>query len=70
MSKDPHVITLDRVAELLVGLGLDPDMDTLKAVHIEPHGITVRRARVDEQGRQYVVGDEVATETVTIRIGQ
>lgn len=69
MSNDPLSIHLDKLAELLRGFGLDPvDVNTLQAVNIEPHGITVVRQRLDERGRAYVVGNEIATETVTIRI--
>jgi hypothetical protein len=69
VSNDPLSIGLSKLAELLRGFGLDPvDVKTLKAVHILPDGITVIRHRLDERGRAVVVGDELATETVTIRL--
>lgn len=72
MSNEPHVIAYEKlvelIVELIVGLGIDPDMDALQSVSINTDGVTVVRVRLNEQGRVYVVGNEFATETVTIRI--
>jgi hypothetical protein len=69
MSNDPLVIPLSKLTELLRGFGLDvEDITAIRAVHIVPDGITVIRTRRDEEGRSFVVGDEIASETVTIRL--
>jgi hypothetical protein len=69
VSNDPLVIGLSQVIELLRGIGLDPvEPRDLRAIHITPEGITVVRTRRDEDGHAFVVGDEIATETVTIRL--
>ncbi len=68
MSNEPHVITLQQVSNLLVGLGLDPDLKNLRSVHMEGQCVTVVRNRRNDEGLHYVVGDELATETTTIRL--
>lgn len=68
MSTDPHTITFDQVRDLVAGLGLGRDIENLRSVLIDPHGITVVRLRRNEAGRVYIVGDDVATETVTIKL--
>jgi hypothetical protein len=69
MSNDPLRIHVDKLGELLRGFGLDPvDLADIRAVHILPEGITVIRMRRDERGRRVVVDDDVALETVTIRL--
>lgn len=70
MSNDPHTITLDRLGELLRGLGLDPvDLSDLRSIHMEGGKVEVIRYRRNEEGNTYLVGpNELATETVTIRI--
>lgn len=69
MSKDAHRITLSQIREASTVLGLDPDLSTLRELRMEPGRITVERARLNEQGKQYVAGySEMATETVTIAV--
>lgn len=72
MSNDPHRISLAKLADLLVGLGLDADVKRLKSVSIESGKVTVVRMRLNENGRTYVLPgrNEVATETVTIAVVQ
>lgn len=70
MSNEPHTISLDQVLELVRGLGIEPDRQTLKSLHIEGCKVEVVRYRLNEDGRQYLVGpNELATETITIRMG-
>lgn len=72
MSNEPHVIRHEKVVELLVGLGVDPNMDTLSSVLVEPGVVTVTRLREVRSGVGYIVGQEPnerpATEIVTIRV--
>lgn len=69
MSNDPHTIGLDKLLELVRGLGIEPDRNTLKSVHIEAGKVEVVRYRLNDDGQKYVVGhNELATETVTIRV--
>lgn len=68
MSNEPLRIGYDKLVDLLVGLGLDPDMKTLSSVHVDPQKITVVRYRTNEKGNIVIAGDEALTETVTIRI--
>ncbi|WP_341719952.1 hypothetical protein QQG74_09700 [Micromonospora sp. FIMYZ51] len=70
MSADPHRIPLSKVLDFLRDLGLDPvDPVTLQTVHISNRGVEVVRARLNEHGDKYRVGDdELATETVTIAL--
>lgn len=68
MSNEPLTIAYDKLTDLLVGLGIDSDMKTLRSLHVDPQMVTVVRYRTDENGRMRVAGDEVLTETVTIRI--
>jgi hypothetical protein len=68
MSNEPLRIGYGKLVDLLVGLGIDPDMKTLSSVHIDPEMVTVVRHRTDEDGRKVAAGREVLTETVTIRI--
>lgn len=69
MSKDAHRITLAQIREAFTVLGLDPDLSTLRELRMEPGRITLERARLNEDGKQYVVGyADLATETVTIAV--
>jgi hypothetical protein len=69
MSNDPLVIPLSKLTDLLRGFGLViDDIREIREVHIMPSGIEVVRFRQDENGHRVVVGDNVATETVTIRL--
>jgi hypothetical protein len=68
VSNEPLRIGYDKLVDLLVGLGLDPDMKTLSSVHVDPQKITVVRYRTNEKGNIVIAGDEALTETVTIRI--
>ncbi len=69
MSNDPLIIHIDRLVELLRGFGLDPvNPKDIRSVTIEGGAISVVRYRRDENGRQVIAGDELATETVTIRL--
>lgn len=70
MANDPHRITLDQLRDLLAGLGIEPDVMTLRTIFIEPGKVTVVRMRLDENGNSYVLPEqnEVATETVTIAV--
>jgi len=72
MSNDPVRISLDRLAELLRGLGLDPvDLKHTVSIHVDRWKVTVVRDRCDEAGNPVVLGgNEVATETVTIGLGE
>ncbi|WP_432050316.1 hypothetical protein [Verrucosispora sp. NA02020] len=70
MSNDPHVIPFASVVDALRCLGLDPiDTKALKRVLIEPGRIEVERKRLDADGKSVVIGNEVATETVIIKVG-
>jgi hypothetical protein len=68
--QDAIRIPLDKVRELLAGLGVEPDTSNLKSVHIDPGVITVTRFRRDEDGYMVVCPgtDQVATETTTIAV--
>lgn len=69
VSNDPLSIHVDKVTELLRGFGLDPvDPKTIRSVHIDPDGVEVVRHRLDDKGGVTIVGDDIATETVTIRL--
>lgn len=69
MSNDPNTIPLDKLADLLCGIGLDPvDMADICSVHMEAGRIQVVRCRLNDRGEKFVAGNEVATETVTIGI--
>ncbi len=69
MSNDPLRVSLIRVAEFLREVGLDPvDVKDIASVHFDPGCLTVVRHRRDENGRMLVAGDDVTSETVTIRI--
>jgi hypothetical protein len=70
MSNDPLRIHVDKVIELLKGLGLDPvDPRDIKSVYIDAESVTVVRFRRTETGSMVLIGEgEVATETVTIRL--
>ncbi|GLY21696.1 hypothetical protein [Micromonospora sp. NBRC 101691] len=69
MSNDPHRITRAQIEELLRGLGLDPvDLRQIMSIHMAGTKIEIVRARLDEAGRMYPVGNEIAAETVTIAI--
>jgi hypothetical protein len=69
MSNDPLAIPLERVADLLRGLGLDPvNLADIRSVHIESGAATVVRCRRNESGGMVVTDNDVLTETVTIRI--
>jgi hypothetical protein len=70
MSSDPHSIPLDRLIELVAGLGIDTTRpQDIRSIHIENRKVEVVRFRRNESGRKYTVGpNEVATETVTIAI--
>jgi len=70
MSNQPHTIPLDRVLELIRGLGIEVDAADLKSIHVEAGRVEVVRYRRNETGHKYIVGpNELATETVTIVIG-
>ncbi|MFI6228883.1 hypothetical protein ACIBCR_16390 [Micromonospora echinospora] len=69
MSNDPYRITRAQIEGLLRGLGLDPvDLRQIRSIHMTGTKVEVVRARLDEAGRMHPVGNEVATETVTIAI--
>jgi hypothetical protein len=69
MSNDSLTVTVDQLAELLRGLGLDPvDMADIRSIHAEFGRVEVVRSRRDEQGRHYFAGRDIATETVVIAI--
>jgi hypothetical protein len=69
MSNDPLCVSLVRVADFLREIGLDPvDVKDIKSVHFDPGCLTVVRHRRDERGRLVVAGNQVASETTTIRI--
>jgi hypothetical protein len=69
VSKDAYRVTLDQVREAFKILGFDPDLSTLRELRMEPGQITIERARLNEEGRQFVVGyHDVATETVTVAV--
>jgi hypothetical protein len=68
MSNDPLHIPLDRVADLLRGLGLDPvDLKEIRSVHLESGVATIVRYRY-ENGVLVVSDQGPLTETVTIRL--
>lgn len=69
MSNDPVRVSLTKVADFLREIGLDPvDVKDLASAHFDPGCLTVVRHRRDADGRMYIAGDSVASETVTIRI--
>lgn len=69
MSNDAHRVTQAQLREAFTVLGLDPDLSTLRELWIEPGVITLERARLNEDGRQYAVGSaDLATETITIAV--
>jgi hypothetical protein len=69
MSNDPLTITLDRIVELLRGLGVEPaDPRDLKSVFIRPGAVEVVRYRKDARGKHYIAGDGLATQTTVIAI--
>lgn len=69
MSNDPLTIPLDRVVELLRGLGVEPaDPRHLKSVLVRPGAVEVVRYRTDDGGKHYLAGDYTATETIVIAI--
>lgn len=71
MSNDPHTITLDRLIELVAGLGIDTTdiRSNMRSIHIEAGRVEVVRFRRNEAGKIYTVGsNEVATETITIAV--
>lgn len=72
MSNDPRRISVDRVAELLRGLGLDPvDPRDVRSVTIDPQGVEVVRYRRNDDGSTYLgFGGQPITETVTIGFEQ
>ncbi len=73
MSNDPPAISLEKVADLLRGLGLDPvHVRDVAEVHITPGQVKVVRFRNNADGGRITVkgpdGPSAATETVTIGI--
>lgn len=71
MSNDPLTIPLDKLLDLVRGLGLDPvDANDLKSIHMDAGTVTVVRFRRDEAGMMRLAGDglSVLTETVTIKV--
>jgi len=72
ISNDPLRISIDKVAELLRGLGLDPvDPRDIRRVVIDPDGIEIVRYRRDENGRQFLgFGEKPISETITIGFEQ
>jgi hypothetical protein len=69
MSNDPSTITHRQLREALSVMGVDPDLDTLKSITIEPGVITAVRKRVNAEGKNFAVSyDRLATETTEIRL--
>lgn len=58
-----------KVVEFLREVGLDPvDVRDLRSVHFDPGCMTIVRFRRNENGRLYIVGDDVATVTTLVQI--
>lgn len=69
MSNDPSAVTTGQLREALCALGIEPDLDQLKTIIIEPGVITVVRKRLNENGKNFIVSyDRLATETTEIRL--
>lgn len=70
MIKDALEITLGQLADLLKGLGVEPDLENLSMVRVEPGRVTVVRYRRDDAGNMHLIPgtNDVATETVTIAL--
>ncbi len=67
MAKDAHSITLGQVRDLLTGLGIEPDVENITRVTMEPGKVTVVRNRLRD-GKPYIAGGTLATESVTIPV--
>ena len=69
MSNQPHTISLNRLLDLVRGLGIEVEPADLKSVHMEAGRVELVRFRRNDAGQKYAVGpNELATETVTIAI--
>jgi hypothetical protein len=68
MPDEPLTIPYARLVQLVAGLGIATSPRNLRAIHITPGKVEVVRFRTDEDDRAPIAGDEVATETIDIRI--
>lgn len=70
ISNDPTTIPLDKLVELIRGLGLDPvDPKDIQRITIDSYGVEVVRYRRSETGKLWLGwGEKPLTETVTIRL--
>lgn len=70
MSDEPRTITLAEITRLVAGLGITTDVKHIRSITMVPGKVELVRYRLTEDGRHFIAGDVVATETVVIAIEQ
>jgi hypothetical protein len=70
VSDEPRTIMLAQIAKLIAGLGIATDVKDIRSIRMVPGKVELVRYRLTDDGRHFIAGDVVATETVVIAIEQ
>lgn len=65
---EPRTIAFEKLVELIAGLGITAEPKHIRSILISANKVEVVRFRLNDNGRHYFAGDDMATETIVIGI--
>ena len=68
MTAERRTVAFSAVTEALQLLGITEDPEDIMSVHVVPQAIILTTARRNGRGNKFVVGDQLATDSVRIDI--